>query len=134
MQPCLCILFVYIALASLKVLSGTILVTVKINNPYILRKIAFIRVIGLSRENSAIRYAALVLAIVLVGSVLVSGLAAAKTPVSGTTHKVLLKDKNPQVVAKNPNPATKAIVLKPTAKTKVTIKPTVKATAVKRKP
>jgi hypothetical protein len=140
--PWLCIIFGYFALATLKVWSGRVLVTVKINNPYILRKIAFIRVIGLSRDSSAIRYAALVLAIVLVGSVLVMGLTAAKTPVSGATIKV----KNTQILSKAPVPATKATalktpvpaakapVLKDTMKTKPTVKPTAKPTPVKTKP
>jgi hypothetical protein len=123
-------------------LSGWVLVTVKINNPYILRKKAFIRVIGLSRENPAIRYAALVLAIVLVGSILVIGLTAAKTPVSGATIKV----KSPQIVSKAPVPATKATalkapvpvakapVLKDTMKTNTAVKHTAKPTTVKMKP
>jgi len=112
-------------------LSGATLVTVKIDNQYILRKIAFIRVIGLFRENRSIKYAALVLAIVFVGSVLVSGLAMAKTPVSGSTDKVLFKVKNPHTVAKTPNAATKAMTVKPTAKTKAVVKPTVKPTVKK---
>jgi len=88
----------------------------------------------LSRENTLIRYAALVLAIGLVGSILVGGLATAKTPASGATDKVLLKVKNPQTVAKNPNQIAKAIVLKPTPRTKAVVKPSVKPTAtIKRK-
>jgi len=81
-------------------------------------------VIGLSRENPAIKYAALVLAIVLVGSVLAVGLTAAKTTSGVTTHTV----KNPNPVAKAPSPASKTIVLKANMHTKTAVKPKVKPT------
>ncbi|BAI61230.1 hypothetical protein MCP_1158 [Methanocella paludicola SANAE] len=83
--------------------------------------------IGLSRENMAIRYAALVMAIVLIGSVLVVGLATAKAPVSGT-DKVMQKAKNTPAVTKNPNPSIKAIMSDLTTRAKAAIKSTPKPT------
>lgn len=82
----------------------------------------------MSRGNLAIRFAALAMAIVLIGSVLVAGLAVAKTPASGTTDKVKQKAKSTPVVTKKPAPSMKAIMSDLTTKAKAAIKSTPKPT------